>query len=458
MKDKFDILENAENDVLERLASSHPKPDKAYIDKIFAMTEQKLSENETSSDEFSPNSVIGVEHYRRSIGVRSAVAAAFAGLLLIGGAIGAFRLMKNVKVVEPDPVIPPNIVTAVVTTAADISNETNTTSKTDTKNTRTAAVTVKADTETTAVTVNAPAVNTNAASANAQQPVATNAGGRQIVRVTPPTTTRVTTTAVTTSTEPVPAPSAAATEPAANTTERPHVEMNSNDIGLLLNNYLKYDNIINKVNVSKSPTDIIEFRSFNYHRPDGTTYVPDHDGNTVFRYALVTDSAFSDPDDFTEYITNIAADQNSIIDNLSARMPAPVFTNYTPDYEGPSGNVRIPELDEYFAETEKTNVNITFPLFLEYNGKLYATLDMSSNDDFICSGFDTANMTTEVREDDPDTIYVSCPYANADPNLWYCNDFMFYCELKHDTENDVWYVKNVKHSYREWYDFADEEN
>ncbi|HPY83674.1 MAG TPA: hypothetical protein PLS20_01360, partial [Ruminococcus flavefaciens] len=165
MKDKFDILENAENDVLERLASSHPKPDKAYIDKIFAMTEQKLSENETSSDEFSPNSVIGVEHYRRSIGVRSAVAAAFAGLLLIGGAIGAFRLMKNVKVVEPDPVIPPNIVTAVVTTAADISNETNTTSKTDTKNTRTAAVTVKADTETTAVTVNAPAVNTNAASA-----------------------------------------------------------------------------------------------------------------------------------------------------------------------------------------------------------------------------------------------------------------------------------------------------
>lgn len=466
MKDKFSILENAQDDILERMATAHPKPEQAYIDKIFAMTEQKLTENIASSEEFSRDAVIGVEHYRKGIGIRSAIAAAFAGIMIIGGAIGALKMMKNAKVVEPDPVIPPNIVTAIaVTTSSDNSIQTYTTAVNTSKqhntavtsNNSTAVSAVKGNSSNTTAVANA---NDNIVSPD--KPNGTSSTGRRIVRVAPPTTTTVfATTPVATY-----AVGITTTKPADNSNapiagvapEKQHVEMNKDTIGNVLNDYLILDNVVNKLNVSKSDTDIIEFSSFTYYRQDGSTYVPDHDGNTVFRYALVTDSTLGNLQEFSNFISNVAADKNTVFDRLSYRMPAPDFSNYTPDYEGPNGSVRIPELDEYFSETEHTEVNITFPLYMQYNGKLYASLDLSSNDDFICKGFDLKNLVTETRDNDPDTIYITCPYENGDPNLWYCSDFTFTCEMKHDTETDTWYVRNIKHSYREWYDFEDEQN
>jgi len=100
-KNEFDILENAESSVTDRLEAEFPPRDNREKEKIFRMSERKFN-NTSAPDTEKEQTVSGVEVYRRPKWQRGlSIAAACA--LVVGGATGgayAFSRFRNTPAAE----------------------------------------------------------------------------------------------------------------------------------------------------------------------------------------------------------------------------------------------------------------------------------------------------------------------------------------------------------------------
>jgi hypothetical protein len=100
-KNEFDILENAESSVTDRLEAEFPPRDNREKEKIFRMSERKFN-NTSAPDTEKEQTVSGVEVYRRPKWQRGlSIAAACA--LVVGGATGgayAFNRFRNTPAAE----------------------------------------------------------------------------------------------------------------------------------------------------------------------------------------------------------------------------------------------------------------------------------------------------------------------------------------------------------------------
>ena len=100
-KNEFDILENAESSVTDRLEAEFPPRDDTEKEKIFRMSERKFN-NTSAPDTEKEQTVSGVEVYRRPKWQRGlSIAAACA--LVVGGATGgayAFNRFRNTPAAE----------------------------------------------------------------------------------------------------------------------------------------------------------------------------------------------------------------------------------------------------------------------------------------------------------------------------------------------------------------------
>lgn len=100
-KNEFDILENAESSVTDRLEAEFPPRDNREKEKIFRMSERKFN-NTSAPDTEKEQTVSGVEVYRRPKWQRGlSIAAACA--LIVGGATGgayAFNRFRNTPAAE----------------------------------------------------------------------------------------------------------------------------------------------------------------------------------------------------------------------------------------------------------------------------------------------------------------------------------------------------------------------
>ncbi len=100
-KNEFDILENAESSITDRLEAEFPPRDNREKEKIFRMSERKFN-NTSAPDTEKEQTVSGVEVYRRPKWQRGlSIAAACA--LVVGGATGgayAFNRFRNTPAAE----------------------------------------------------------------------------------------------------------------------------------------------------------------------------------------------------------------------------------------------------------------------------------------------------------------------------------------------------------------------
>ena len=94
-KNEFDILENAESSVTDRLEAEFPPRDNREKEKIFRMSERKFN-NTSAPDTEKEQTVSGVEVYRRPKWQRGlSIAAACA--LVVGGATGGAYALKRFR-------------------------------------------------------------------------------------------------------------------------------------------------------------------------------------------------------------------------------------------------------------------------------------------------------------------------------------------------------------------------
>ena len=103
MKDnkEFDILENTEQSVIDRIASEFPPRDESEKERIFSMSEGKFNKYYSGLPEDGENTVSGVEVYKRPVWQRI-VSTAAAAVLIAGGITGgAFALRHFRSTAEP---------------------------------------------------------------------------------------------------------------------------------------------------------------------------------------------------------------------------------------------------------------------------------------------------------------------------------------------------------------------
>ncbi|MBR5682127.1 MAG: hypothetical protein IKW96_02425 [Ruminococcus sp.] len=101
---KLDILENAEQSVIDRISSEFPPQDENEKELIFKMSERKFNKNMGTSHGIDEQTVSGVEVYKRPAWQRFLSAAA-AVAVISGGAVGtgyALRHFKNTSNVASD--------------------------------------------------------------------------------------------------------------------------------------------------------------------------------------------------------------------------------------------------------------------------------------------------------------------------------------------------------------------
>ncbi|WP_028516288.1 hypothetical protein [Ruminococcus flavefaciens] len=105
MKEKnlFDILENSENDSMERLIDKYPEISDEQLDRIFKMSEKKFRKQRAEKErterdntiKMTENDVVeGVEHSKRPVWLTPLTTAASV-LLIAGIAIGSTAMMKR---------------------------------------------------------------------------------------------------------------------------------------------------------------------------------------------------------------------------------------------------------------------------------------------------------------------------------------------------------------------------
>jgi hypothetical protein len=110
-KNELDVLENAEQSVIERLTAEYPPRDEKEKEKIFSMSERKFKNRSGNITRNEEQTVSGVEVYKRPMWQRFlSIAAAFA--IVVGGAAGgtfAFRKFRNGQsaVTEQDKKVAP---------------------------------------------------------------------------------------------------------------------------------------------------------------------------------------------------------------------------------------------------------------------------------------------------------------------------------------------------------------
>lgn len=112
----FDKLENAGNEVIDRIAKSSPALDSKEKERIFAMSRKKMSESAGNENDEAAEGIFvsGVDTYRKSW-LRFLPYAA--SLLIVIAGIGAGRAFLNRKEISPDTDIVEDAATAEVTTS-----------------------------------------------------------------------------------------------------------------------------------------------------------------------------------------------------------------------------------------------------------------------------------------------------------------------------------------------------
>lgn len=101
---RFDMLENTEQSVIDRLSSEFPPQDENEKELIFKMSERKFNKKMDTFPETDKHTVSGVEVYKRPVWQRFLSAAA-AVAVIAGGAVGtgyALRHFKNTSNVASD--------------------------------------------------------------------------------------------------------------------------------------------------------------------------------------------------------------------------------------------------------------------------------------------------------------------------------------------------------------------
>lgn len=128
MKDKnlFDMLENAEDDTMEKLTENCPEISDAKLEELLAETERrytmkkkeigKIRENTNTMN--NENSVSGVDRVKRPSWLRP-LAMAASVVLIAGTVVGSVALMKNAK---PDKNTKSEAAATTQTTTADVKN------------------------------------------------------------------------------------------------------------------------------------------------------------------------------------------------------------------------------------------------------------------------------------------------------------------------------------------------
>lgn len=107
-KNEFDILENTDQSVIDRLSAEFPPSDAEEKEKVFRMSERKFNIANTPSVKFTETdeqTVSGVDVYRRPMW-KKCLSTAAAAAILIGGAAGgikAYRHFTNVPAVTEEP-------------------------------------------------------------------------------------------------------------------------------------------------------------------------------------------------------------------------------------------------------------------------------------------------------------------------------------------------------------------
>ena len=107
-KNEFDILENTDQSVIDRLSAEFPPSDAEEKEKVFRMSERKFNIANTPSVKFTETdeqTVSGVDVYRRPMW-KKCLSTAAAAAILIGGAAGgikAYRHFINVPAVTEEP-------------------------------------------------------------------------------------------------------------------------------------------------------------------------------------------------------------------------------------------------------------------------------------------------------------------------------------------------------------------
>ena len=148
MKDKelFDILEDAENDSMDRLKKKCPEISDKQLDKILVMSERKFNmKNNGTYIKRTDNSVVeGVERSRRPAWL-APLSTAASVILIAGIVIGSTALIKkNSRKVDSDNIIVPGAVTSTSTvTETETLTETTTLTETATLTTASAIITTQ---------------------------------------------------------------------------------------------------------------------------------------------------------------------------------------------------------------------------------------------------------------------------------------------------------------------------
>lgn len=112
-KNEFDILENTEQSVIDRISEEFPPDDAEEKENIFRMSIEKSNKASRSTSKFTENgeqTVSGVEVYKPPIW-KKCLSAAAAAVILLGGAAGgikAYKYFMNAHVKKDDPVTEEN--------------------------------------------------------------------------------------------------------------------------------------------------------------------------------------------------------------------------------------------------------------------------------------------------------------------------------------------------------------
>lgn len=107
-KNEFDVLENTEQSVTDRLSAEFPPIDEDEKEKVFRMSEKKFNNLANGYSDEDEQSVSGVEIYKRPVWKKCLTVAA-AGAVIIGGTAGGIKALKNftnVPVQEEERVAP----------------------------------------------------------------------------------------------------------------------------------------------------------------------------------------------------------------------------------------------------------------------------------------------------------------------------------------------------------------
>ncbi|MBP5378163.1 MAG: hypothetical protein J6Y64_01315, partial [Ruminococcus sp.] len=90
---EFDILENTEQSVIDRLSEEFPPDDAEEKEKVFRMSEEKFNKANSTYTETDEQVVSGVEVYRKPVW-KKCLSAAAAAVILIGGTAGGIKAYK----------------------------------------------------------------------------------------------------------------------------------------------------------------------------------------------------------------------------------------------------------------------------------------------------------------------------------------------------------------------------